>query len=257
MATPLQAEPRVAEGDASDRVREVTVALQGTLETFSVPEVLRLLASTRKTGLLAIGGDRGTGQTWLVDGELVGAESENEPAGDVTAVLFDLLRFAFGEFVFEAGTTSADPGPPLDVEATLARAETLLAEWSELTAVIPSLDTPIRLVPELADPVTVSPEQWYAVVAVGDGTTAGAIGRHCGLGELDTYRRVRDLVAAGLVDIDDPTRTRTRSNGHGHLEADEIGADESLDDFFAPESASGDEEINRNLLLKFLSSTKG
>ena len=34
------------------------MALSGTLETFSLPDVLRLLSSTKKTGLLALDGDR-------------------------------------------------------------------------------------------------------------------------------------------------------------------------------------------------------
>ena len=38
---------------------EVTVALQGTLDTFALPDVLRLLASTQKVGRLRVIGDGG------------------------------------------------------------------------------------------------------------------------------------------------------------------------------------------------------
>ena len=38
------------------------MALQGTLDTFALPDVLRLLAATKKTGRLRITGGRGTGQ---------------------------------------------------------------------------------------------------------------------------------------------------------------------------------------------------
>ena len=40
---------------------EVTVALQGTLDTFALPDVLRLLASTKKTGRLVIAGNGADG----------------------------------------------------------------------------------------------------------------------------------------------------------------------------------------------------
>ena len=44
---------------------EVIVALQGTLETFALPDVLRLLASTHKTGRLCLTGVDGSGSLWL------------------------------------------------------------------------------------------------------------------------------------------------------------------------------------------------
>ena len=49
------------------------MALQGTLDTFSLPDVLRLLATTSKTGRLRIEGDRGQGSVWLDAGGVVAA----------------------------------------------------------------------------------------------------------------------------------------------------------------------------------------
>ena len=50
-----------ADGGESRSFSEVTVALQGTLETFALPDVLRLLASTNKTGRLRLTGAAGHG----------------------------------------------------------------------------------------------------------------------------------------------------------------------------------------------------
>ena len=44
------------------------MALQGSLDTFALPDVLRLLAATAKTGRLRIEGDGGRGNVWLRDG---------------------------------------------------------------------------------------------------------------------------------------------------------------------------------------------
>ncbi|MDE0802365.1 MAG: DUF4388 domain-containing protein [Acidimicrobiales bacterium] len=181
------------------------MALQGTLETFSVPEVLRLLANTRKTGLLALDGDRGTGNVWLHDGSIVAAQSDNEGSGDIDATLFDLLRFGAGDFVFEAGAVPDEPGvEEIDVEAALGRAESLLTEWHDLETVVPSLRVGVRLVQELAgDSVMITSEQWRSLAAVGSGTSAAGLGQRLELGELDTCRRIRDLVDASLVEISD------------------------------------------------------
>lgn len=178
------------------------MALQGTLETFSVPEVLRLLSSTKKTGLLALDGDRGVGNVWLSDGSIVAARSDHEPRGEVDAVLFDLLRYETGAFLFEPGAEPVEAGAPVKVESALGRAETMLTEWRELEKIVPSMGIGVRLVRELSgESVTVTAELWRSLAAIGGGTTVAGLGERLELGELDTCRRVRDLVDATLVEI--------------------------------------------------------
>ncbi len=196
------------------------MALRGTLETFSVPEVLRLLSNTAKTGLLALDGDRGSGKVWMSDGVLVGARSDHEGAGDIDATLFDLLRFSAGEFVFEADTTPDEPtSDHIDVEEALGRAEALLLEWREIETVIPSLFVGLRLAGELSgDSVTLTAEQWRALAAIGGGTSVAGLGQRLDLGELDTCRRVRDLVEESLIELTDDCH------------ADDLPADDLADD---------------------------
>ena len=180
------------------------MALQGTLETFSVPEVLRLLSGTRKTGLLALQGDRGAGNVWLADGQLVGARSDHEADGPVEAVLFDLLRYREGSFVFESDAIFDGAEPvDLDVEVALSAAEELLTEWHEIESVVPTLDVRLTMARALAGAsVTISAAQWESLTAIGSGTTGRRLGAELGLGELDASRRIRDLAEAGLVEVD-------------------------------------------------------
>ena len=60
------------------------MALQGTIETFALPEVLRLLGSGAKTGRLRLSGDRGSGSVWI-DGGTGGTPA---PAGEPKTRLF-------------------------------------------------------------------------------------------------------------------------------------------------------------------------
>ena len=90
---------------------EVTVALSGTLDTFELPDVLRLLASTAKTGRLRITGDRGSGSVWVVGGEIVATELLDGVGDDHLSdeeAVFGMLRFSSGSFTFEAD--AASPG---------------------------------------------------------------------------------------------------------------------------------------------------
>src|SRR3954454_25365140 len=120
---------------------EFAVALQGTLDTFALPDVLRLLASTRKTGRLLVRGDRGDGSVWVDGGSVVGS-SATGLGRDASAgqVLFQLPRYTDGSFTFEAESVCPEPHAPGEVEPLLVDAEHLLGEWMDIAAVVPSLD---------------------------------------------------------------------------------------------------------------------
>jgi hypothetical protein len=185
---------------------EVNVALQGTIETFALPDVMRLLASTKKTGCLRLDGDRGTGEIYLDDGRIIGSEtSVARHAGDAVEVVFELLRFGDGRFVFDAGVSASEPSAPVEVETVIEEAEKIFEEWKGIEAVVPSLDAWVGLAPELgSDEVTVSGERWKLLVAIGAGTTVGQLGNLLELGELPVSRKVKELVEAGLVVLEQP-----------------------------------------------------
>ena len=180
------------------------MALQGTLETFALPDVLRLLASTHKTGRLRLTGSSGSGSLWLDGGAIVGSEAARAPLADgPTDVLFELMRFKEGDFVFDDDATSPGAtGSPTGVEDALAAAEAMLEEWKSIEAVVPSLAAWVSLRPELpGDDVTVDAAHWRQLVAVGGGITVAGLGDHLGLGELPISRAVKDLVELGLVEL--------------------------------------------------------
>src|SRR5688500_17360500 len=111
---------------------EVTVALQGTLDTFALPDVLRLLAATKKSGRLRLTGPQGSGDVWVTGGGVCAIEASHAPhAAEPVDALFELLRFHEGSFAFDAEVAHDAPGPDLDVEVLLEQAEGVLAEWQQ------------------------------------------------------------------------------------------------------------------------------
>jgi hypothetical protein len=178
------------------------VALQGSIETFALPDVVRLLASTKKTGRLRLSGSRGSGSLWVADGQVVAGEAGTPPSDGAADVLFEMLRFADGEFVFDADELPERLAPPQDVEPLLAAAEERLSEWREIEAVVPSLQSWVTLTQALtSSEVTIDADCWSMIVRVGHGTSVGALGEQFGVSELDVSRRVKDLVERGLVEI--------------------------------------------------------
>ena len=181
------------------------MALQGTLETFALPDVLRLLASTKKTGRLRLTGGRGSGSIWLDEGEIVAGEASRSPlATDGTEVVFELLRFEDGDFIFETDEASAEPGSPVSVEDALTGAEALLSEWTAIEAVVPSTGAFVSLRTEIdGDEVTLAADRWRQVVAVGGGRTVAGLGEHLGLTDMAVSRMVKELIETGVVDLGD------------------------------------------------------
>lgn len=179
------------------------MALQGTIETFALPEVLRLLGSGAKTGRLRLSGDRGSGSVWIDGGKVIGADATGVRDGAApVAVLFELLRFGEGSFTFDVDETTDQRGTPQDIEAILDEAMRRVAEWRGIEAVVPSLAVGLSLVADLpANEVVIDVLRWKAIVAVAGGGSVSAVADALDLDELEACRCAKDLVEAGLVAV--------------------------------------------------------
>lgn len=199
------------------------MALQGTLDTFSLPDVLRLLATTGKTGCLHVDGDRGRGRVWIDGGAVVAASADRalgEPSID--EVVFEMLRFGRGSFSFAIDEPAPHDAEPTEIEGTLRRATQLLEEWRELEAIVPSLSHRVAMAPELTvEQVTVDADRWKALVAIASGRSVGELAEALGVGELGITRTVSDLVELGVAVVEAPAASR--SNGSGRRNVTEIG----------------------------------
>ncbi len=234
------------------------MALQGTLETFALPDVLRLLASTKKTGAYRLDGNRGSGTLWVKEGQVVGGEVTGSPTKDAREVAFELLRYSDGDFVFDADAEADETSEPVDVETLLTDAEQLLSEWKEIEAVVPSLDHGVTLNPELpGDEVTIRADIWLYVVVIGGGTTVGGLGAKFGLGELGASRAVKQLVELGLVTLSDPGTVTAPAPQAAEPEPvpaqDDFTIEEPVaaesDDFFSADASDEFEPFDPNALV--------
>jgi hypothetical protein len=176
--------------------------LQGSLDDFALPEVLSLLASTRKSGELHVSGDRGTeGRVWLDGGRIVCSEAG--ASTDVADTLFELLRMPSGSFVFSADAVAPSVGEARDIVPLLAEAQSRLEEWRTIEAVVPSLASRVTLADELkGEDAIVNAAQWRVLVAVANGGTVDAVATSLELGEFSACKAVKGLVDAGLVIVD-------------------------------------------------------
>lgn len=200
------------------------MSLQGNLETFALPDVLRFLSTSNKTGRLAVATHRCTGEVWMADGGVVAvtAGDATEPADG----LFELLRNPEGTFDFDA---DADPGKdakPCDVNDLLGSAEERLGEWRAIEAVVPSMTCAVHLATELgSDSVEVDRTTWSAVVAAATSDRVADVAAHLEMGEFEACRTVKDLVERGLLEIGPAAEVAQPSADavDADADADEVG----------------------------------
>ena len=179
------------------------MSLHGTLETFALPDVLALLAATKKTGELRVVGGSVDGRVWFDSGHVVATDVGASTA--VVDAVFDLLRLTSGKFSFDADRPPSNPGEPVALDAVLGEAQTRLEEWRSIEAVVPSVAHAVRLIAEVSDPhVMVTGDQWRALVAVASAPTVSGVMDRLQTGEFGTCRMLKDLVGAGLIAIADP-----------------------------------------------------
>jgi hypothetical protein len=179
------------------------MSLQGSLETFALQDVLKLLAATRKTGELQVRTKRSTGALWVRDGVLVGGN-----VGDshfIVESVFALLRSNRGTFSFLGDRTPIKPADPIEVETVLLEVELRLQEWHEIEEVVPSIYCILHLVPEVNDDVRLTPEDWSVVSRVGSGTTVFDLMKSLAIDEFIASRRVKRLSELGVLVIGAPT----------------------------------------------------
>jgi hypothetical protein len=185
---------------------EVYVSLKGSLETFALSEVLQLLADTSKTGELYLQGEDGVeGRVWIRDGAIAAFDVEGSYEPD--DAIFQMLGATRGAFSFDAeGAAPESARTPAwdrhDVRAELSRAQTKMAEWVDILAVVPSLEHRVQLRAEApADNVSIDRAQWEMLVAIGGGGAVHQVLADRNLGKFDGCKAVKGLIDAELVDI--------------------------------------------------------
>lgn len=180
-----------------------SAALAGSLSTFSLADILTLLATTAQSGELEVVGAGAEGRLWLDGGEL-----SNAHVGAATTIgqaVFELACAADAWFTFLPGIVSSSGQPKVPVGAVLDEVRPQVDEWRELRDAVP-LGATVRLSPTPpAQDVQIRSDQWQTLTTVGsDGRTVRAVLDRIGGDQVEGLRTLRELLGAGLVVLEPP-----------------------------------------------------
>jgi hypothetical protein len=178
------------------------VSLQGSIESFALPDVLVLLSSTKKDGELHVVGGRVDGRVWLEKGQIVHTAIGKKETSAVDAI-FELLRLEAGTFSFDADNPAPQRSEPQMIDIVLADAQVRLGEWNDIARVVPHLDAVVDMAAEAPDnEIVVTADHWRMLRSVAGGRSVHDLMEAIGRSEFDTCKAVKELVDAKLASID-------------------------------------------------------
>ena len=178
-------------------------SLVGSLAAFSLSDILSMLASTKQTGELHVVSDVVDGKLWLADGEL-----SNAHVGAATTIgqaVFELACVIEGWFYFTVDVVSSSGQPTVPVGAVLNEVRPQVEEWREIRRDVP-LEAVVTLAPEPpGQDIQIRSDQWRVLTAVGtSGLSVKEVLDRNGDDQISGLRTLRDLHAAGLIELDGP-----------------------------------------------------
>ena len=193
--------------------------LSGALTDFPLRQVLRLVASGTKSGILVVTGESVRGSIFFKEGRVIFATTRSGPPQErddtpdrrrpteadeariLTSVVMRLLRLHDGAFVFQSGVEPMHPTiGNLAVETVIEQAEELISVWDGIEDAIGSLHQPYALRPgHDTDQITLTPRQWNVLAGLGAGTSAADVASDAALAEFDVASTMAELIDRKLI----------------------------------------------------------
>jgi hypothetical protein len=194
--------------------------LNGSLDAFALPDVLRFVASGGVTGRVEIARDEVAGELALDQGTFVGARLSDEEAPstvdeslDVAVLLFDGSGGTFNV------VTEEWIGGPLSLSADdLVKAvERRKKEWAAVVDVLGSLEDPlviVHMLPEGTDKVTIRADQWRLLSFIDGRRSVQDVARDAASSVYATAVALAEMANQGLL-----------ARGDGAWDEDAVGED--------------------------------
>ncbi len=191
----ISMERAVSPSQAQRRTLGGSRSMVGTIDEIPLPDLLQLLSTSKKSGVLEIAGDNGLGRIYLRDGQIYYANIDDS---------YDIgPRKAFYRMaVWETGTFELAPPDDKEfletiedsTEGLLMEAMRQLDEMNRLAPELPGLDVPIELARPLSAALKdLSPEQLDLLQLVHNHGTIAEVLDHTPLTDADVYQGVLHL----------------------------------------------------------------
>jgi hypothetical protein len=180
----------------------------GSLSQFKVIDIVRLLTSEGKTGVLSLQRGKEKGEIYVNKGALVHAICKD---GVGEEAVFAILTWADGNFNFNPNLTSDEKTIDKNTPSMLEEKIKQLEEWQQIKEIISSRDIVFKLSSKRApDEVRLKHDSWSVLSQIDGKKTVGDISDELKMGEYDTARNLYQLFSSGLVEVASTPQRKSR-----------------------------------------------
>jgi tetratricopeptide (TPR) repeat protein len=180
---------------------------------------------TRARALQEQGDGRRIGEILVASGALSERELKTQVRAHIDAVVFTMLGWSEGYFIFEECAPEAIPRETdlrISVEHLLLEGARRIDEWSRIQTRIRHLGVIPRLAPPVSDEpgsLSLTPFEWRVLAAADGERDAHAIAVSLGEPEFDVARALFGLASASVVVLRDPALESARAAPLGNADA--------------------------------------
>jgi len=199
----VSADEGTGDGESLEEVaarRPKAEGISGSIEDVPLPDVLQLLSTSRKSGVLVIKGTR-TGNIYLRDGQIFFANLDENFDLNPLKVLFRILAWPRGSYKLEAPVKRTFPSEIKDsTESLLMEGMRQLDELKRLKGQIPSLKAKLALARPMKPALkSLSPDQLEVLQLIHNAVKLQLVLNRCSLTDMETLKAVVFLIEKGYV----------------------------------------------------------
>jgi len=174
-------------------------AFSGSLSQFKIIDIVRLLTSEGKTGVLNLQRGKEKGEMYVTKGALAHAICKD---GVGEEAVFAMLTWADGTFNFAPNVMSEEKTIEKNTRALLEEKIKQLDEWQQIKEIIPSQDIVFKLSSKRApDEVNLKHDSWSVLSQIDGKKTVADISNELKMGEYGTARNLYSLFSSGLIEV--------------------------------------------------------
>ena len=177
-------------------------SMSGNIEEIPLPDLLQLLSTSRKSGVLVLRSDWGTGRIFFRKGQIYFATiDEGAPETAPRKVLFRMLGWNQGLFELEGPDERTMPEELSDsIEALLMEGMRQLDEFRVITAELPAANAPVSVARPLGVKLRdLGPEELDVLQLALVPTTAQAVLDGSRMSDLEVARHLATLIQRGYL----------------------------------------------------------
>src|SRR3982751_1001785 len=186
---------------ANKRSASAPKSMAGSIEEIPLPDLLQLLSTSKKSGVLVVHSDRHVGKTFFRKGQIYFASIENQFNIGPRKALTRMLGWTQGSFELEPPDESAVLEEMDDsTEGLLIESMRQLDEYKVVAEKLPDLASPIGVVRPLKSKLRdLSPEELDVFQAALEVKTVNALFDQSSLSDLEIAQKVCQLFEKGIL----------------------------------------------------------